>query len=136
MLVNIRVLIIIPIIALLANIFVLLPDAVEMIKINIVDYQRFNYNAVKDGEKELEKYPLEDVYAVGNGIKMLYFDIGYILENGNGGLAPEGAGQVDELMNQTTKKYILTDMGMSNPNYEKVEDIKISNYTYTMYQRK
>lgn len=136
MLVNMRVLIIIPMIVLIANIFVLVPDAVGMIKTNIVDYQRFNYKAVKDGEKELEKYPLEDVYAVGNGIKMLYFDMGCILENGNGGLAPEGAGQVDELMNQTTKKYILTDMGMSNPNYEKVEDIKISNYIYTIYQRK
>ena len=132
---NIKILFIIPIIVLIANCMILLPDAINQIKANIVDCKRFDYDMIKKDELQLEAYPIEDIYAVGNGMKLLYFDMGYKLENGNGGLAPEGPGTVDELMSKTEKKYIFTDLEVTNSNYVKIDEIAISNKIYSMYER-
>ncbi len=132
---NINLLLLIPIIVLIANCLILLPDAIHQIKANIVDYKRFDYEMIKKDELQLESYPIEEIYAVGDGMKLLYFDMGYKLENGNGGLAPEGPGEVDELMADINKKYIFTDLEVLNPNYKILDEIKISNKSYTMYKR-
>ena len=133
---NFKILLMIPIIILISNILILLPTALKQIKYNVVDYKRFDYKLIRDDENKIKKYPIEEIYAVGDGMKLLYFDMGYKLDNNNGGLAPEGPGQLEELMNKTTKNYIFTDKEMTNSNYVKIEEISISNKIYTMYERK
>ena len=116
-----------------ANIVVRFPGAIKQITLNINEYHRWDYQVVKRCEEPVRKLPLDQVYPVGVGIRLLFLDMGISVDNGLGGLAPEGSGTVEEELKATDKPYILTDLDLPEDQYTKTDELYIDQFVYTLY---